>query len=94
VASATQILTISNTGNNALTIAKDEFVGADEGDFGIDGTATSCNFAAGNYLAGGQSCQVGIFFKPAATGARTATFELLDNTVGNSNTVVLKGTGK
>jgi hypothetical protein len=91
--SATKIVTLANTGNDPLTVTRDEFVGTDSGDFSIDETVTSCNFAAGNSLASGQSCKVGVIFKPAAAGARTASFTLLDNTVTDSNTVQLTGTG-
>ncbi len=92
-ASATQIVTIANTGNDPLTVTTDELIGTDPGDFSIDETMTSCNFSAGNSLASGQSCEVGIIFKPTAAGARTANFTLLDNTVTDSNTVQLTGTG-
>jgi hypothetical protein len=92
-ASASRPVTISNTGNDSLTVTKDEILGANPGDFSIDATMTSCNFAAGNSLASGQSCMVGIIFKPAAAGARAASFTLLDNTITDSNTVLLTGTG-
>jgi hypothetical protein len=92
-ASATQKVIMSNTGNDSLTMTKEEFIGTNGGDFSLDATVTSCDFAAGNYLASGQSCTVGIIFKPAAAGARTGSFTLLDNTVTNSNTVQLTGTG-
>jgi hypothetical protein len=51
------------------------------------------SFAAGNTLAAGQSCQIGLIFKPAATGARSATLNLIDNTGGSVNHAILHGTG-
>ena len=91
--SATLLLNVANTGNDTLSFVRDTITGADPGDFSIDPNTTSCNFAAGNYLYAGQDCQIGVIFKPAAAGARSATLNLVDNTVNAVNTVNLTGTG-
>jgi hypothetical protein len=84
---------INNSGNSALTVTNVVFNGSNASDFSVDPGTTTCNFAAGNSLASGQSCQVGILFKPASAGARSANLVLLDNTVNSSNTIQLTGTG-
>lgn len=91
--SATLLLNVANTGNETLSFVRDTITGTDKGDFSIDNNTTSCNFAAGNYLYGGESCQIGVIFKPAAVGARSATLNLVDNTVNSVNKVTLTGTG-
>jgi len=92
-ATSAQTVLVSNTGNTPLNVTNAVITGTNAADFTIDPTTTSCNFAAGNALAGGQSCKVGIIFKPAVSGARSATLSLLDNTVTNVNNVTLSGTG-
>jgi Bacterial Ig-like domain (group 3) len=86
-------VTVSNTGNAALTLTNAVITGTNPGDFSIDPATTSCLLTAGSVLDAGQSCKVGFFFKPSAGGTRTANFVLLDNTVTNSNTVELSGIG-
>jgi len=92
-ASSTRFVTLSNTGNSGLTFTKVVITGSSATDFTIDANTTSCNLAVGATLASGQSCKVGIIFKPAAAGGRVANLVFLDNTVTNSNTVQLSGTG-
>lgn len=91
--SAASLVTVANTGNAELTLTNAVFTGTNPGDFAIDQKTTSCNLTAGGTLFSGESCTVGILFKPSAAGARTANLVLLDNTVTNSNTVQLAGTG-
>ena len=91
--SAAHQVTVSNTGNSALTLTNVVINGTNPGDFSIDPATTSCLLTAGATLYSGQSCKIGVFFKPAASGGRTANLVLLDNTVTNSNTVQLIGTG-
>jgi hypothetical protein len=91
--SASMIVNVANTGLNALTITHETITGTNPGDFVIDNTTTSCNFSAGNYLYPGQSCQIGVAFKPGALGSRTATLTLADNTVTGGSKVKLSGTG-
>jgi Bacterial Ig-like domain (group 3) len=93
IASAAQLVTVSNTGNSSLTLTNIVITGTNPGDFSIDPTTTSCMLTAGSTLNAGQSCKIGVLFKPAAIGARSANLVMLDNTVTNSNTVELAGTG-
>jgi hypothetical protein len=93
VASATLTVNVANTGTSTLNFLHEGITGTNAADFTIDANATSCNFAAGNALYAGQSCQIGVIFKPGATGARTATLALTDNTVPGVNKISLTGTG-
>jgi Bacterial Ig-like domain (group 3) len=92
-AAPTKRLTIANSGNSALNINNIVINGANPGDFSFDTSLTSCNFAAGNALAGGQSCKLGIIFKPTTSGTRTANITIADNTIPGVHYVRLTGTG-
>jgi hypothetical protein len=83
------IVTVSNTGNQALTITNVVISGTNPGDFKIDTNTTSCLLTPGSTLNSGARCQIGISTRPTGAGARSATLILLDNTVTNSNTVQL-----
>jgi hypothetical protein len=89
--SAAQIVTVTNTGNSDAVLTSYAFTGTNPGDFSIDPTTTSCLLTAGSTLYAGGTCQIGVLFKPAATGTRTANLVFLDNTVTNSNTVEVVG---
>ena len=67
--------------------------GTNPSEFTIDPATTSCLLTPGAVLYSGQSCKIGVFFKPAASGGRTANLMLLNNTVTGSNKVQLIGTG-
>ena len=41
----------------------------------------------------GETCRIGVIFTPAATGARSATLTLEDNTINGADSVTLSGTG-
>lgn len=91
--SSAHLVTVANTGNSAMTLTKEVITGTNAGDFSIDPNTTSCLLTPGSVLYSGQSCKIGVLFKPGTTGARSANLVLLDNTVTNSNTVQLSGTG-
>jgi hypothetical protein len=93
VASAPEPVTVSNTGNNTMTLTKAEIIGANKGDFTIDSATTTCILTQGTELSSGQTCRIGVIFTPGAVGARTATLTLLDNTVDGADSVTLTGTG-
>ena len=83
--SASQPVTLSNTGNAALTITS---------------IATSTNFGetnnCGGSLAAGGSCTINVTFAPTATGSLTGTLTITDNNngvAGSTQTVSLSGTG-
>ncbi len=88
VASAAQLVRVSNTGNSAMTLTNAEIVGANKGDFKIDDTTTTCILTQGTELSSGQSCRIGVIFTPGAVGARAATLTLLDNTANGADSVI------
>jgi len=93
-ASAPKLFTVANTGNLNLTLSTNVFFGGtNKTDFSIDPDTTTCVTTAGATLAAGRSCVIGVIFKPAATGSRTANLVLHDNTVTGTNKIVLVGTG-
>lgn len=92
-ASAAQLVTVSNTGNSTMTLTNVEITGTNAGDFKIDNTTTTCILTQGSSLYSGQTCRIGVIFTPAATGTRSATLTLLDNTINGADSVTLQGTG-
>jgi hypothetical protein len=92
-ATAAQSVTVTNTGNSAMTLVNVAIAGTNPADFKIDSTSTNCNLTTGASLYSGQSCNIGIIFTPAAVGARKATLTLLDNTITGADSVTLTGTG-
>ncbi|HEY8054591.1 MAG TPA: choice-of-anchor D domain-containing protein [Terriglobales bacterium] len=80
--SAAQVVTLTNGGPAALTIA---------------GVAVSGDFAAtnncGQSLAAGGNCAISVTFTPTATGARTGQLAVTDNGNGSPQTVTLSGNG-
>jgi hypothetical protein len=93
VASAAQLVTVSNSGNDTMILTKAQIIGANKGDFTIDSASTTCILTQGSQLFSGQTCRIGVIFTPGAVGARTATLSLLDNTVNGADFVTLTGTG-
>ncbi len=89
--SAAQTILVSNVGNDTLTFTREVITSGNAGDFAIDPDTTSCNFT--QPLASGRNCLIGIIFTPGASGARSSTLKLLDNTVSGSNLIKLSGTG-
>ncbi len=86
--SATQNITLSNTGTAALTIASVAISGANAGDFSQTNTC-------GTSVAAGGSCAITVTFKPTATGTRTGTITVTDNTggvTGSTQLTTLTGT--
>ena len=88
-ASASQPLTVTNTGNAALTISDVSFSGANASDY-----AETDNCVGS--LAPGAACTVNVTFKPTATGTRTATLAVADNAMSPASpqTVSITGTGQ
>ncbi len=81
-----QTVTITNTGNAALSISSVTVGGADGGDFTPSNGCTAS-------VAPGGTCNVAVTFDPASTGARTATLSIKDNAGNSPQTVTLSGTG-
>jgi len=93
--SATQTLTVRNTGTAPLNVTAVTRNGSNAADFLLTtATATPC---VGVSVAPGASCTVQVSFKPSATGLRSATLTLTHNPAGasqaTSSTVPLSGTG-
>jgi len=86
--SASQPVTLSNTGNAALTITSI----IDSANFSLGSPSNTC---AGSVAAGG-SCTINVTFAPTATGTLTGTLTITDNSNGvadSTQTVSLTGTG-
>jgi FG-GAP-like repeat/Abnormal spindle-like microcephaly-assoc'd, ASPM-SPD-2-Hydin len=81
-----QTITLSNSGNVALTITNIAVTGANAGDFAQSKTC-------GNSLAVGTSCNVNVTFTPTAGGARTAALTITDNAPDSPQAVNLNGAG-
>jgi hypothetical protein len=80
--SAPQTVTLSNTGNGALTITSIVVTG----DFAQINTC-------GTSLAAGASCTISVTFTPTASGSRTGSLTITDNAVGSPQIVSLGGGG-
>jgi cytochrome c553 len=89
-ASAPLRVTVSNTGTSALVLSSLTLGGAQASDYSLAGSSTC---AAGTSVAGSGSCVVDIVFKPAATGARSASLTIAHNAAGSPGSVSLAGTG-
>ena len=88
---ATQYLTLKSTGFQAVVISK---VALGAGDFDLSDQAGTCTTAATTSLVPGASCNIRVRFHPTASGSRSATVTINDNTAASSHTVTLNGTGQ
>jgi hypothetical protein len=86
VASAAQVVTLSNAGNASLTIAAIAVTGPNASDFTQTNTCASA-------VAAGASCTISVTFTPTASGPRNAAVTIGDNAASGSQTVTLAGTG-
>src|SRR5207248_11790886 len=86
--SATQTITLANSGLAPLHIAGITLTGANTGAFLI-----SSDGCAGATVAPGSSCSIGVDFLPAAAGSLSASLVILDNARTSPQTVLLSGTG-
>jgi len=85
-ATASQYITMTNTGNQALAISSIGITGANASSFTF---GNSC----GTSLAAGANCSIHGHFNPLANGSLTATITITDNAGGSPQTVALSGTG-
>ncbi len=83
--SASQDVTVKNTGTAAVTINSVTVTGKNSGDFTASNACTTS-------LAGGASCTIGVTFHPSATGSRTASLSIVPSGFSASS-VSLSGTG-
>jgi hypothetical protein len=87
--SATQQVTLTNTGPAALHITTLALTGTNAGDFSQTNTCP-----VGGNLGSGASCRVSLRFRPTAVGVRTATLAITTNDPGTPvANVTLTGTG-
>ena len=81
--SAAQAVTVTNTGNAALTVSSV----TSSGDFNESDNCTSAPIAVG------ASCTVQVSFLPTATGTRTGLLTVYGNVAGGQATATLTGIG-
>ena len=81
-----QRVTVTNTGNGALTIRAIAIGGAAAGDYGQVNTCLRA-------IQPGDSCSITVNFAPRGYGLRSGTLTLFDDGAGGSQSVALRGTG-
>jgi len=86
--SASQTVTVTNSGDGPLNVATATLAGADAGQFAI-----SSNTCGAAFVPPGASCAVGVNFSPAAPGAYAAADLVIASDSGSSpDTLALRGT--
>ena len=83
--SAAQIVTLTNTGSSAVTIASFKLTGTDTTSFVLQDKTCSASLAVG------ASCTLAVSFKPAAAGSFSASVSIADNATGSPQTTTLTG---
>jgi hypothetical protein len=86
--SSSMLVTISNTGDDILSLSKETLTGANGNDFSFP------SFISCFSIAPGTSCAISIAFTPSGTGPRTGLLTVTPFTAPASQTVVLNGTGQ
>jgi hypothetical protein len=84
--STAQTVTLSNTGNAALSITSLALTGTNASDFAQTNTC-------GSSVAASANCTISVRFTPSASGSRTASVSITDNASGSLQRVSLSGTG-
>jgi Ca2+-binding RTX toxin-like protein len=84
--SATQVITVTNTGNASLVVSALTLSGANLGEFTV--TLNTC----GTVLPG-ASCTINVVFTPTTIGAKSATVSINHNAAGSPSNITLSGTG-
>jgi hypothetical protein len=85
-----QLVTVTVTGTNPVTLTGFSGTGANPGDFSI-GSGTTCEFETA--LPAGTTCKLGIVFTPSAVGSRAATIQISGTFTGTPANVTASGTG-
>lgn len=89
--SASQTITLTNTGNSVLTFSSNATLsGPTPGDFTVSPTSTCIN---GANVAAGATCTIVTTFTPSAIGSRSANVSISDNAPGSPHGATLSGTG-
>ncbi len=86
VTASAQTVTLSNTGNAAMTISGITIGGTNTADFAETNTC-------GETLAAGASCTISVTFTPVSVASFTATISVADSAAGSPQTVALSGSG-
>jgi hypothetical protein len=86
--SATQSITLTNTGTASLFINGIQQSGANAIDFGNAGAP-----CLGLFVPAGTSCVLSFQFTPTATGPRTAQFTIIDTAANSPQTITVTGSG-
>ena len=84
--STAQTVTLTNTGNAALSIAGITVTGTNASDFAQTNTC-------GSSVAASANCTIAVMFTPSGTGTRVASLSIADNASGSPQTVPLSGAG-
>ena len=84
--STAQTVTLSNTGNAALSITSLALTGTNASDFAQSNTC-------GSSLAASANCTIAVMFTPSVTGTEAASLSIADNSSGSPQTVPLSGAG-
>ena len=80
--SASQPITVTNTGTTAITFTSI-----------VASTGFTQTNTCGTSLAGGAKCTINVIFQPTQTGPQTGTITLTDSDATGKQTVALSGTG-
>jgi hypothetical protein len=84
--SASQAVTLTNTGSATLTLSSIAITGANSTSFAQTNTC-------GSTVAAGNSCTINVTFTPAASGPLSAFLTVTDNASDSPESVPLSGTG-
>ena len=85
-ASTAQSVTLTNSGNAALSVTSIAVFGVNSSDFS---QSNNC----GTSVAAGAKCTISVTFKPTIAGNRSAALAITDNAAGSPQSVSLSGTG-
>jgi hypothetical protein len=86
ITSATQSISLSNTGTTTVSISQLSLSGMNSLDFSETNTC-------GSSLPAGNSCSISVAFRPSSFGPRTADLTIADNASGSPQHVTLNGMG-
>ena len=87
-ASASQSVTVTNTGNATLNIASIAVTGTNSGDFSLAPAGT-----CGETLAVQDMCTINVTFTPGGAGSRSASVTITDDAPNSPQAITLSGTG-
>jgi hypothetical protein len=91
--SATQTLTLSNTGGATLNIGSIMIAGSNPGDYAFAVSSTCPTGTGGGTLLAGATCNIDVTFSPTLPGPRSGSVTIADNAANTPQTVSLTGFG-